>query len=59
MLKVFISVHGAGEIKNYTGVNAPYEAPSNPELVIDTESETVKECVSKIIDFLKVRKIIA
>ena len=30
----------AGEIKNYTGIDSPYEAPENPELVIDTESES-------------------
>lgn len=57
-VKGFYKRARVGQIKNYTGVNAPYEAPSNPELVIDTESETVKESVSKIIDFLKVRKII-
>ena len=28
----------AGEIKNYTGIDSPYEAPDNPELIIDTES---------------------
>lgn len=58
-VKGFYKRARAGEIKNYTGINAPYEAPNNPELVIDTESNTVKESVSKIIDFLKVRKIIA
>jgi len=48
----------AGEIKNYTGIDSSYEAPSNPELVIDTESESLEESVVKVIDFLKSKKII-
>jgi adenylylsulfate kinase len=48
----------AGEVKNYTGIDSPYEAPSNPELVIDTEGESLEESVSKVIDFLKTKKVI-
>jgi adenylylsulfate kinase len=48
----------AGEIKNYTGINSPYEVPSNPELVIDTESESLEESVAKVVDFLKSKEII-
>ena len=48
----------AGEIKNYTGIDSPYEAPENPELVIDTESESLEESVAKVIDFLKSKGII-
>jgi len=48
----------AGEIKNYTGIDSPYEAPENPELVIDTEGELLEESVAKVIDFLKSEKII-
>jgi len=48
----------AGEIKNYTGIDSPYEAPENPELVIDTDGETLEESVVKVIDFLKSREII-
>ena len=48
----------AGEIKNYTGIDSPYEAPDNPELVIDTESESLEESVTKVIDFLKSKEII-
>jgi adenylylsulfate kinase len=47
-----------GEIKNYTGIDSPYEAPDNPELVIDTESESLEESVAKVIDFLKSNEII-
>ncbi len=48
----------AGEIKNYTGINSPYEAPDNPELIIDTENESLEESIAKVIDFLKSKKII-
>ena len=48
----------SGEIKNYTGIDSPYEAPDNPELVIDTEGESLEESVAKVIDFLKSKKII-
>ena len=48
----------AGEIKNYTGIDSPYEAPDNPELVIDTERDSLEESVIKVIDFLKFKEII-
>jgi len=47
-----------GKIKNYTGIDSPYEAPDNPELVINTESELLEESVAKVIDFLKCKGII-
>jgi adenylylsulfate kinase len=49
----------AGEIKNYTGIDSPYEAPNNPELVIDTEGELLEESVDKVIAFLKAKAIIS
>ena len=48
----------AGEIKNYTGIDSPYEAPDNPELVIDTESESLEESVAKVVNLLKSKEII-
>jgi adenylyl-sulfate kinase len=38
-----------GEIKNFTGVSDPYEAPVNPEVVVHTAVETVEDSVEKII----------
>ena len=38
-----------GEITNLTGLNDPYEAPQNPELVIDTSRLTVDEAVARIL----------
>lgn len=38
-----------GELPEFTGISAPYEAPGNPELVINTETASVEECVDKIL----------
>jgi len=43
----------AGEIKNLTGLQAPYEEPENAELVLDTEKHSVEESVDLIISTLK------
>jgi len=42
-----------GEIKNYTGIDSPYEAPENPELIIDTDKEALNESVSNILNYLE------
>ena len=42
-----------GEIKNFTGISAPYEAPQNPDVEIKTEEETVAESVHKIITHIE------
>ena len=42
----------AGEIANFTGIDAPYEAPENPELTIHTHHQTLNEAVTHILDFL-------
>jgi adenylyl-sulfate kinase len=39
----------AGEIKGFTGVDDPYEAPSNPEIVVDTESTEPEEAAAQVI----------
>jgi adenylylsulfate kinase len=43
----------SGEIKEFTGVSDPYEPPENPEVVCDTENETVEESADKIISKLE------
>ncbi|MCL4131208.1 UNVERIFIED_CONTAM: hypothetical protein GTU68_063905 [Idotea baltica] len=43
----------AGEIKNMTGISAPYEAPENPDIEIVTEQESVEEAVQKILKEIK------
>jgi len=48
----------AGEIKNYTGIDSPYEAPENPELTINTDKQSLEESVSTILSFLDSNEII-
>jgi adenylyl-sulfate kinase len=43
----------AGEIKNFTGVDDPYEAPEDPELVVDTLNQTPEESLQSVLDKLK------
>jgi adenylylsulfate kinase len=38
-----------GKIKNFTGIDDPYEEPLNPELVVETDKETVDESVNRIL----------
>jgi adenylylsulfate kinase len=41
-----------GEIKMFTGIDDPYEAPENPEVTVCTDRETLEESIRKIIDAL-------
>ncbi|MEA2005741.1 MAG: adenylyl-sulfate kinase [Acidobacteriota bacterium] len=38
-----------GEIKEFTGVSDPYEEPINPEILLETDKETIEESVQKVI----------
>ncbi len=42
----------AGEIENFTGISAPYEAPENPELVLDSDHKGVEELARQVIAYL-------
>lgn len=48
----------AGEIKDFTGISAPYEAPENPEIVIKTHENSVEECVAQIVKYLQEKELI-
>lgn len=41
-----------GEISNFTGLTAPYEAPEFPELIIETESRSIDECAEQVLKYL-------
>ncbi len=41
-----------GEIRQFTGIDSPYESPVSPELTIDTEKETIEEAVQSIKSYL-------
>jgi bifunctional enzyme CysN/CysC len=45
----------AGELREFTGISAPYEAPLNPELVIDTEAATVAESITDLARYVESR----
>lgn len=45
----------AGLIRDFTGIDAPYEAPENAELVVDTVAETVAECVDRLAGYVERR----
>jgi adenylylsulfate kinase len=47
-----------GEIKDFTGISSPYEAPLSPELVLDTSSELLDDCVNKVVNYLKQHTIV-
>jgi len=42
-----------GEVKAFTGVSAPYQEPENPEIIIETDEQSLDECVLKILGFLE------
>ena len=43
----------AGEIKNMTGISAPYEEPESPDVEIKTETETIEQAVERIMTYIK------
>ncbi|OAQ19860.1 adenylyl-sulfate kinase [Thermosulfurimonas dismutans] len=48
----------AGKIEGFTGINAPYEEPEAPDLVLDTEKHDLEECVSLVLKMLSQKKFI-
>jgi adenylylsulfate kinase len=47
-----------GEIPEFTGISSPYEEPQTPELVVNTGSETLEQCVNDVLCLLNERGII-
>lgn len=48
----------AGELKNFTGIDDPYEPPANPELIIDTQAEPPAESAARIVALLEKRGLV-
>ena len=48
----------AGEIKEFTGIDAPYEEPLNAELVIDTSENSLEESTDIVLNYLKGKNLI-
>ncbi len=49
----------AGEIKEFTGISAPYEEPENPEIILETDKMTIEQCVGALLDYLMTYKYIS
>jgi sulfate adenylyltransferase len=49
----------SGEIKGFTGIDDPYEAPRNPEIRLDTVNNSAEECARQIIEYLEQRGFLA
>jgi bifunctional enzyme CysN/CysC len=47
-----------GRIKNFTGIDSPYEAPEKPEIVIDTRGASAEESARRIVEELRARRVI-
>ncbi len=43
----------AGQIKEFTGISAPYEEPAAPEVVVDTEAQSIEESLAVIVGYLQ------
>ncbi len=44
-----------GEVKNFTGISAPFEAPQHPALSLDTSRLSVEECVNSLLHLLGIK----
>lgn len=51
-VKGYYKLAREGKIKNYTGISAPYDIPESPDLVVDSDAETLLESVNKVLAFL-------
>ena len=49
----------AGELKNFTGLDSPYEAPENPDIRLDTQAMSADECAQTVLRFLEDRGYLA
>ena len=48
-----------GELDNFSGVTSPYEMPETPELTVNTENNSIKDCVTDILNHLKSNNLIS
>ena len=48
----------AGEIKEFTGISSPYEAPEAPELKVDTGSQNLEQSVEQVLTYLSAEGVI-
>lgn len=58
-VKGFYKKARAGDIKNYTGINSPYEAPINPEISVATGSGEIELCAEQVLETLRSKGLIS
>lgn len=51
-VKGYYKMAREGKIQNYTGISAPYEIPEHPDLTLDSDGDTLEECVNRVLAFL-------
>ena len=47
-----------GKLKNFVGIDIKYEEPESPDIVLETDKETVEESVNKLLNYLEIKNII-
>lgn len=47
-----------GLIADFTGISSPYEPPVNPEIIVDTGSDTLEACVERVLEYLQQHQIV-
>jgi len=48
-----------GIVKKFTAIDDPYEAPENPEIIVETDRMTIDQCIKEILSFLGVKKLLS
>jgi len=48
----------SGDLKNFTGIDSPYEQPKSPEILVDTSNMSAEQCAEQIIHILRERNVI-
>jgi adenylylsulfate kinase len=48
----------AGQLKEFTGIDAPYEVPTEPEIVVDTSRDSLEKCAAKVLGHLEANGLI-
>ena len=49
----------SGDLKNFTGIDSPYEQPKSPEILVDTSNMSAEQCAEQIIRILRERDVIS
>jgi adenylylsulfate kinase len=48
-----------GVVKQFTGIDDPYEEPENPEIILETDKVNLEQCVEEILNFLEAKRLVS